>query len=199
MKKQVFALMLSTAIFTTTAAYAMDPAPIAEEDPNTSPRTLSVASTEPAQDQQPTPPIQAIPAPLFQDFTKIEDVNKRILSYFGEFSDLVHLTSTCQYFHNFLGEIIQNKLFIIGQSGSGKSTLVHLLTGKPLIAKKGRISAIEKMPNVDIVHGCGVGTLQPTCVLDFSNKRVIIDSPGFQDGRGPEQEYTNAKKLYSRL
>lgn len=166
---------------------------------------LSLISGEFAQhrdDQEPTSSILTLPPHTIQspNFEKLsEDLYKKLFSFIGEFSDLVHCTQTCMYWHTLLHEVVQNKLFLIGPGGRGKSTLVHLLTGKPLVAKKGRFSTTEKIPNVDIRHGPSIGTLQPTCVLDFSHKRLIIDCPPFNDPRGPDQDFVNALALHRLL
>lgn len=189
-------MVLTAALMIGTSCLAMDPPPIVAEEPldtpPTSPRAFKAElppGPEPVQDQQPTP------THLVQDFTEVPDVNKRILSFVGEVSDLVHVSSTCQYFHSFLNEIIQNKVLLVGSPGNGKSALAHLFVGQPLITNPWHtLIAEEKLPNINIKAGWKRGTWEHNAVIDYSHKRLIIDSPGFE-----EHDYDNAEKFYTLL
>lgn len=166
---------------------------------------VSLAMNEDPNNQEPSVTLAIRPSSAHLIEPLPEDLSKKVFSYLGDFYDLVTCSRTCIYWHNVLCDTLQNKVFIIGPTGSGKSSFVHLIQGKSLIAKEDDnmgvclLNAPEEIPNINIAHACSTGTLHPTAVCDFLNKRIIIDCPGFGDPRGLEQEYTNAMALFKLL
>lgn len=191
--------MLGAAIFTMTAASAME-----EDAPPPSPRIQREANNEPEQDQQHTFPPQAIQPCLFQNFTAL-DFNNTIFPFILDGSDLVRLSRTCKDFYNVLNEIIEKKVFIIGNIGSGRSTLVYLSMGKPLVAKRSedklswQFEPTENLPNIKITQGKSQGARNSSVVCDHVNKRLIIDCPGFNDPKGSYFDFEHACELYVQL
>jgi len=135
-------------------------------------------------------------------FTGLPDeLQDKITHQVVDLSSLVYLTRTCKYWHATINDVIQNRVFIIGSTGAGKSTLIHLFLGKRLEAEgtSYQLNAIEKIPNLVIEHKMKSGTLELTPVVDFANKRVLFDCPGFGDTRGVKVDIENTKKLSQRM
>lgn len=83
------------------------------------------------------------------------------------------------------------KVILLGPTGSGKSTLSLLLANQkvPIIKGKGNEPLLKEET---IGHGFKSTTRIPNFHIDQDNELIIIDSPGFKDSEGIEQELINS-------
>lgn len=135
-----------------------------------------------------------------------QDIHHAIMSstHRHAMEDFDGLRASCTYWRDLFAEKLPHRVILLGTSGSGKSTLAHLMFNDSLFSNltdRGfhALDTHDELANIHIGHGYSAGTLNATSCIDFINKRVIWDCPGFNDPRGPDQNYRNAKNLYNLL
>ena len=153
-----------------------------------------------------TKPVPMISTALDKNVIEIlpQELHMHTIFQTDSIQDFRSLSCVSTYWNKITKEVIQGSIVVVGNTGNGKSSLVHLLAGKNLYAKKlpnygTLLEAEEKLPNINISHGARVGTLEPSYVMDFLHKRIIVDCPGFLDTRGNKQNYINAVSIHKNL
>ena len=170
-------LLMVLALFASVEGFCSDPDLMCNEEMprKTTKRPVPLFNEEPLKKAKPSNQSgSSLPFPV--------EIHQ-IISEMCPLSDWFRQNQTCKGWHNLLRETLQNKILIMGPYGSGKSTLLNLLLGNPLVAGEFaflgfNLRAREAIPNLII---SGLGTSKPAPVLDFANKRIIIDCPGFSN------------------
>lgn len=88
-------------------------------------------------------------------------------------------------------------LTVIGNTGVGKSTLINCLLGAKCTANKRPndsqlILDVQQIGNLKIGHGPDSCTSESVIVHDKMTNIAFVDTPGFEDTQGNEQDLANA-------
>lgn len=94
-------------------------------------------------------------------------------------------------------------IIFLGKTRAGKSTLANLIAGRPLSAREINrrlyLFPEDSIPLFEIGQGRNSCTSIPKTWRDESNRRILIDFPGFDDTRGPQFNIVNAQLLPTLL